>query len=83
MRHSVTKRGLKPRYFAHCMLHVWDPEWRQRNRQQIRGYEMEKRIEAFGELNDRIWGEGNWVPCITCPRDDAGYPPFHHKDAHC
>ena len=33
-------------------------------------------------LSDRIWGEGQWVSCQTCPPDDAGLPPRHHRNAH-
>lgn len=81
-RHRVTTQGLQPAYFAHCMDHVWDTEWRQKNAADIIDFHYAKRLERFTELNDRIWGEGNWIPCGTCPPDDGGWPPFHHKNAH-
>lgn len=82
VRHSVTKKGLQARLFAHCVDHVWDPKWRQTNAADIVDHHFQKRLERFRELNDRIWGEGNWIVCGTCPPDDKRWPPFHHKDAH-
>lgn len=32
--------------------------------------------------SDETWGRGNWIRCLTCPRDDTGRQVFHHKDAH-
>jgi len=40
------------------------------------------REERLRPLNDRIWGEGNWIECPTCPLDDEGYRVFHHRNAH-
>lgn len=40
------------------------------------------RDERFRELNDRIWGEGNWLRCPSCPHDDNDREIYHHKDAH-
>lgn len=40
------------------------------------------RRARFRELNNRIWGEGNWIVCPTCPRDSNGFEVFHHKNVH-
>lgn len=69
-------------YYAHCYDHVWDLDWRQAHASDIADYHFQQRLERFGEMNDRIWGEGNWIVCGTCPPDDGGWPVFHHKDAH-
>lgn len=42
----------------------------------------DERRERFTELNNKIWGEGNWIQCPTCPHDDNGREVFHHRDAH-
>lgn len=41
-----------------------------------------ERIERFRDLNDSLWGAGNWVECDECPRDDEGQRVFHHWNAH-
>ena len=41
----------------------------------------EARWLRFRGLNDRIWGEGNWVMCPRC-LDGLEQPSFHHKNAH-
>jgi hypothetical protein len=42
----------------------------------------DERDARFSPLNDRIWGEGNWVRCSTCPHDSEDREVYHHKDAH-
>lgn len=42
----------------------------------------DQRLARFAPLNDQTWGEGNWIECPTCPPDDRGKQPFHHKEAH-
>lgn len=39
------------------------------------------RIEQFREMNDRVFGPGNWIECSLCP-DGEGNPSYHHKDHH-
>lgn len=41
-----------------------------------------ERVARFKDLNNRIWGERNWIQCPTCPTDDNDEQVFHHKDAH-
>jgi len=41
-----------------------------------------ERDARFAPLNDRIWGEGQWVRCSTCPPDGEGGAVYHHKNAH-
>lgn len=40
------------------------------------------RIDRFTPMNDRIWGQDNWIRCLECPKDAFGHHVFHHKDAH-
>lgn len=42
----------------------------------------EDRDARFKDLNNRIWGEGNWIRCSTCPHDSKDREVYHHKDAH-
>lgn len=45
-------------------------------------YDIQLRDARFAPINNRIWGEGNWVRCAQCPRDDRGNEVYHHKEAH-
>lgn len=40
------------------------------------------RSARFRKLNDRIWGEGNWIQCETCPHDSMGFEVFHSVKMH-
>lgn len=42
---------------------------------------LEFRREWFSELNNRLWGEGNWEECYKCP-DSFGFPSFHSREHH-
>jgi hypothetical protein len=42
----------------------------------------EERDARHAPENDRIWGEGRWVRCSTCPRDATGREVYHHRNAH-
>lgn len=42
----------------------------------------EERDARFAPMNDRIWGEGNWLRCPTCPLDDNDRQVYHHRNAH-
>lgn len=33
------------------------------------------------ETANLIWGEGNWVRCAPCPKND-GHASIHHRDFH-
>lgn len=42
----------------------------------------EERDARFTTGNNKIWGEGNWIRCSTCPKDHYGREVYHHKNAH-
>lgn len=64
-----------------------DDAWRGRPCQYhegvIDGVEMvlDRRLQAFGPGNDKVWGEGMWMQCDDCI-DGSGLPSFHHVDFH-
>ena len=42
----------------------------------------EQRDARFAPLNDRTWGEGNWLRCPICAPDSEGRQVYHHVNAH-
>jgi hypothetical protein len=49
---------------------------------RVLAWEADERDAAMTEENDRVWGEGNWTRCPTCPPDPEGNHVYHHRDAH-
>lgn len=83
---------------ACCRVHVTDYDFRRQHStaiqvdirariQAMREEEAKDRRAEILELNDRIWGPGNWVACERCTRqvhgdEPVGIPVYHHVDAH-
>ena len=42
----------------------------------------EQRDARCAPLNDRTWGEGNWLRCPICAPDSEGRQVYHHVNAH-
>lgn len=42
----------------------------------------EQRDARFKNLNDQIWGMGEWIRCPVCPLDGTGRQPYHSIHNH-